>query len=219
MRPAGDARRRIELSLAALVAGGGLFTAFVTDASPQNAPDSAPSPAPFLDPGAFTYSDASQGSRRAVAAALAGSGAANRLSAPARGGAGADEAGAVALSPDVALRAHARSQDGAGWSGSALGVQVTASTRALSDLPPVSLVGGAGRESYMIAPGGMRQYTLAPAGVAASVGDAHFGAGIELTDDLYITAGYVREQRRYRIGARDWSEDDHYAGVTVRTRW
>ncbi|KAA5805059.1 hypothetical protein F1654_03440 [Alkalicaulis satelles] len=219
-------RRSAELSLAALVAGGGLFTAFVTDAAPQN-PAHAPSAdpgalalsAPFVDLDAYSLPQASDGSRQAVAAALSRSGAALRLAEPYPYSlASSDETG-FDLGPDVQLRARARAVDGSRWSGSALGVQLTASTRTLSDLPPVFLVGGAGRESYVIAPSGMLDYTFAPAGAFASVGDAHFGVGLEVNDDLFVTAGYVREQRHYRMGARDWSEEDHYAGLALRARW
>lgn len=210
-------RRAIELSLAALIAGGALFTTFVTDASTQSVlPGDWPTPS--FDPAEFARTDASDGSRAAVAAVLAGRGTALRLAAAPdltrETGSGA--AGAIALTPEVSLSARAGTP---GWSGSALGVQVTATTRELTDLPPVFLVGGAGRESYMIAPGGPLNYTLAPAGVEASVGDAHFGVGVELGADVYATLGYVREQRRYRAGVREWKEDEHYAGVALRARW
>ncbi|MGY6626891.1 MAG: hypothetical protein ACXIVL_00085 [Oceanicaulis sp.] len=217
----------IELFLAALVGGGALFATFVTDASTQSArggdnPLSMDRPAPAFDQAEFSRTDASGGSRAAVAAALSGQGSALRLAAApdiARQGAEA-EPGAIALTPELTMRARpAAAAPASGWSGSALGVQLTATSRELTDLPPVFLVGGAGRESYMIAPGGPLRYTLAPAGVEASVGDAHFGVGVELGSDIYATMGYVREQRRYRAGAREWREDEHYAGVALRARW
>jgi len=221
-----NARRRMsrhratELSLAALVAGGALFTTFVTDAATQSAlPGDWPTPA--FDPAQFARTEASQGSRAAVAAALNGSGTALRFAAEpgSTRHTEATPAGGFALTPEVTLHARAATPQPPRWSGSAMGLQVTATTRELTDLPPVFLVGGAGRESYMIAPGGPLSYTLAPAGVEASVGDAHFGVGVELGADVYATLGYVREQRRYRAGARAWREDEHYAGVALRARW
>lgn len=213
-------RRAAELALAAMITGGALFSAFVTDALPQTAL-SGDQPTPTFDPADFARTDAADGSRAAVAAALSGSGSALRLAAqPGHTRQTADtEPGVVAQTRDVTVRARAAAPQAPGWSGSALGVQVTASTRELTDLPPVFLVGGAGRESYMIAPGGTLSYTFAPAGVEASVGDAHFGVGVELGRDVYATLGYVREQRRYRAGVREWREDEHYAGVALRARW
>ncbi|MCH8491040.1 MAG: hypothetical protein LAT81_14080 [Oceanicaulis sp.] len=229
-------RRATELTLAALVAGGALFATFVTDASTQSlqsgrsadSPVPRDRPTPAFDPAEFARTDASAGSRAAVAAALAGQGPALRLAAApdiTRHGEEA-EAGALALTPELTVRARpaaassgsATSPD-SGWSGSAFGVQLTATSRELTDLPPVFLVGGAGRESYMIAPGGPLRYPLPPAGVEASVGDAHFGVGVELGSDVYATLGYVREQRRYRAGVREWKEEEHYAGVALRARW
>ncbi len=212
--------RATELVLAALVAGGALFCAFVTDASPQSALSDG-WPAPAFNPDDFARTDAAEGSRAAVAAALSGSGTALRFAIEPghTRHTGETSTAAVALTPDVTVRARAATPQGHGWSGSALGLQVSASTRTLTDLPPVFLVGGAGRESYMIAPGGPLSYTLAPAGVEASVGDAHFGVGVELGSDVYATLGYVREQRRYRSGMREWKEDEHYAGVALRARW
>lgn len=220
--------RATELTLAALVAGGALFATFVTDASTQSArsadiPLPGAWPTPSFSPADFARTQASDGSRAAVAAALSGQGAALRLAAvPDMGRYGAAaEPGAVVLTPDVTLRARpAAAATASGWSGSALGVQLTATPRKMTDLPPLFLVGGAGRESYMIAPGaGPLSYTLAPAGVEARVGDAHFGVGVELGDDVYATVGYVREQRRYRSGMREWKEDEHYAGIALRARW
>jgi len=130
-----------------------------------------------------------------------------------------DGPGSVNIAPDVTIRAHGSSSAPPAWSGSALGVQATVSARAVADLPSVFLVGGAGRETYMIAPYGPLNYTLAPAGTEASLGDAHIGVGVELNDKTFVTVGYVREQRRYSAGARDWSEDEHYVGVALRTRW
>jgi len=219
--PAGLTKRRAtELTLAALVAGGALFATFVTDASPQSGL-SVDRPAPAFNAAEFARTDAAAGSRAAVAAALAGQGAALRLAAAPdiTRHDGETEPGAVALTPELTMRARPASAPAPGWSGSALGVQLTATSRELTDLPPVFLVGGAGRESYMIAPGGARSYTRAPAGVEASVGDAHFGVGVELRSDVYATVGYVREQRRYRAGAREWKEDEHYAGIALRARW
>lgn len=220
------AHRAAELTLAALVAGGALFATFVTDASTQSAwtgdsPLSMDRPTPAFDPAEFARTDASAGSRAAVAAALSGQGPALRLAAApdiTRQGEEA-EPGAVALTPELTMRARPAPAPEPGWSGSALGVQLTATSRELTDLPPVFLVGGAGRESYMITAGGPLSYTLAPAGVEASVGDAHFGVGVELGSDVYATLGYVREQRRYRSGMREWKEDEHYGGIALRARW
>jgi hypothetical protein len=212
--------RATELSLAALVSGAALFSTFVTDAAPQS--DLASGlPSPSIDLSQFARSEVSTGSRAAVAAALGGQGAALRLAAAPdiQDEAGQSRAGSIALTPDVSVRARARAPEANGWTGSALGVQMTASTRQLADLPPVFLVGGAGRESYVIAPGSALSYTLAPAGVEASVGDAHFGVGVELARDAFVTAGYVREQRRYRNGMREWKEEEHYAGIALRARW
>lgn len=125
----------------------------------------------------------------------------------------------MSVTSDVTIRGQGASSAPPVWSRSAFGVQVTTSARAVADLPPIFLVGGAGRETYMIAPYGPLNYTLAPAGAEASVGDAHIGVGVELNDKTIATFGYVREQRRYSAGARDWSEDEHYVGVALRARW
>lgn len=197
-----------------------MFSTFVTDAAPQSE-GMADLPSPAIDLAQFARSDASAGSRAAVAAALGGQATALRLAAAPDipGETGQSPAGTIALTPDITVRARSGAPQAEGWSGSALGVQMTASTRQLADLPPVFLVGGAGRESYVIAPGSALSYTLAPAGVEASVGDAHFGVGVELARDVFVTAGYVREQRRYRDGMREWKEDEHYAGIALRARW
>lgn len=210
--------RAIELALAALVSGGALFTTFVNDATSQDAL-SRELPTPTFDVSQFAQTEASAGSRAAVAAALSRSSPPSRLLSARdyfheHGG-----AGRVNLTPEVSVQALSASSAPPGWSGSALGVQVTASTRALGDLPPVFLVGGAGRETYMIAPYGPLNYTLAPSGAEASVGDAHIGVGVEVTDKAYLTVGYVREQRRYSAGAQEWSEDEHFVGIGLRARW
>lgn len=210
--------RAIELTLAGLISTGALSATFVTDASSHGSiPDQLPTPR--FDASQFAKTEASASSRAAVAAVLSRSTTTRRLL-PADDHFNEDgEAGRLSVTPDVTV--HARSVPSAvpDWSGSAMGVQVTARTRAVADLPPIFLVGGAGQETYMISPNGPLNYTLAPAGVEASVGDAHIGVGMQLNDRVYATVGYVREQRRYSAGARDWTQDEHYVGIGLRARW
>ena len=134
-RPRLTQRRAIELSLAALVSGGALFSTFVTDAAPQSE-GVADLPSPAIDLAQFARSDASAGSRAAVAAALGGQATALQLAgAPdIPGETGQSPAGSIALTPDITVRARAGAPRAQGWSGSALGVQMTASTRQLAEV-------------------------------------------------------------------------------------
>ncbi len=209
--------RRIEVSLAAIIAGGALFTAFVPGASPSDARfDDRPTPSfsvsEFQD---MAVSDAS----RAVAASISG-----RRADPVRFSAPAPE-------PDTRDRAEGRSSapvqvtprvsasSGPAWSGQALGLEVTAVPSSGASNAQWWLVGGAGQESYAVAPGGLREFTVAPVAAETTIGDAHMGVGFKVTDRAFASIGYVREQRKFVLGTEDWEEEEHYFGVGFQARW
>lgn len=210
--------RSIELTLAALLSGGALFTSFVTDAAPQSAgSEHWPLASSNLHPP--VSHDVSAGTRAAMAEVLSRSGSALRLLPASDAGATGHAAGALHLTPDIAIRAHTHSSALSDGSGSSLGIELAARTAPSADLPPVFIVGGVGRETYMIAPSSPREYALVAAGSETSLGDAHIGIGVQLNPNIYATAGYVREKRRYSSGSQGWSEEEHFAGIALRARW
>ena len=186
--------RRIEVSLAAIIAGGALFAALVPGASSSDARyDDTPTPSfsvsEFED---MAMSDAS----RAVAASISG-----RRAAP------------------VQVTPRASAPSGPAWSGRALGIEVTAVPSGAASQADWWLVGGAGRESYAVAPGGLGEFTIAPVAAETTIGDAHMGVGFKVTDRAFASIGYVREQRKFVLGTEDWEEDEHYIGVGFQARW
>lgn len=213
--------RRIEVCLAALIAGGGLFASFVPGASssdmtgPQStgaAMDAAPTPS--FSVSEFSDVDVSSAAR-GVAATVAGRRAdPSRFSAPApRSEREAARRGGVQVTP------RASAPSGPAWSGRTLGVQVTAAPSGAASNAQWWIVGGAGRESYAVAPGGLREFTIAPVAAEAVIGDAHMGLGFKVSDSAFASVGYVREQRKFVLGTEDWEEDEHYIGVGFQARW
>jgi hypothetical protein len=208
--------RRLEVSLAAMIAGGAMFAAFVPGANSDEMDPAASltGPSPSFDLSQFNNIAVSDASR-AVAAALTGQRAdPARFSAPApRRAPRSDAAQPVQVTP------RAQATSGPAWSGRALGIEVTAAPSGAASDADWWLVGGAGRESYAVAPGGLRDFTIAPVAAETSIGDAHMGVGFKVTDRAFASVGYVREQRRFSLGTEDWEEDEHYIGVGFQARW
>lgn len=214
--------RRIEVSLAAMIAGVAMFTAFVPGAEPSEfgvfeTGDSQPLSAPPT-PG-FSVSDfndvAVSDAARAVAASLAG-----QRTDPRRFAAPVTAAGPAqrARSP-VQVTPRAVSDSGPAWSGRTLGVDITAAPSGTHSEAHWWIVGGAGQESYAVAPGGLREFTVAPVAAQTTIGDAHMGLGFKVTDRAFASIGYVREQRKFVLGTEDWEEDEHYIGVGFQASW
>ncbi len=210
--------RALELGAAAMISIGALFTTFVTDATPQSQPPGT-WPTHGFDPRQFVPGNVSTGTRAVLAETLSRSGTALRFL-PATGTAHDGEAEAlVHVTHDITIRAHTRPKTAVTDSSSALGIQVTARTDTPDDMPPVFIVGGSGRETYVLSPHGMRDYSLYAISGEATLGDAHVGIGVQLNPNMYVMAGYVREKRTYRSGAHNWSEEEHFVGLALRARW
>ena len=205
--------RKIEVSLAALIAGSALFTAFVPGASSSDLATSAPTPS--FSVAEFQDLEVSETSR-AVAASVVG-----RRTDPLRFTAPTPEPADAAprQRPSVQVTPRASAVSGPAWSGQALGVEVTAVPSGGASDAEWWLVGGAGQESYAVAPGGLREFTVAPVAAQTTIGDAHMGVGIKVTDRAFASIGYVREQRKFVLGTEDWEEDEHYIGVGFQARW
>ncbi|MFP4520050.1 MAG: hypothetical protein ACLFQ5_11390, partial [Oceanicaulis sp.] len=205
------AMRRFEIALAGLIAGSASFAAFSPGASPFSGavpppPEAAAPPAlPRVDASQFAGIRVSESSRAVAAAVVNRETRVARFSAPPPE---RDESGAGAL----AVTPRASSNAGAAWSGEALGVQLTYAPPTGPNEPNWWIIGGAGRESYAVAPGGLREFTVAPVSAETSVGDTHLGFAMELGDHAYASLGYVREVRRFSLGTEDWEEEEHYIG-------
>ena len=201
--------------MAALIAFAALFATFAPGAlSADRDIDTVPSLQQFAasDFDDLAMSDAS----RAVAASISGRSldpARFSTPSPALNPARNPQRGQVLVTP------RAVSQSGPAWSGRALGIDVTAAPQDGTGKADWWLVGGAGQESYAVAPAGLREFTVAPVAAQTSVGDAHFGVGFKVSDSAYASLGYVREQRKFVLGAEDWEEDEHYVGVGFHARW
>jgi hypothetical protein len=122
-------------------------------------------------------------------------------------------AAAVRISPRASV------QSGAAWTGETLGLQLSYAPPTGPNEPKWWLVGGAGRESYAVAAGGLREFTVVPVSASTTVGDSHLGVAMELSDHAYASVGYVREVRNFTLGTQDWEEEEHYLGVGLQARW
>ncbi|MGX6646618.1 hypothetical protein ACWCOP_01595 [Maricaulaceae bacterium MS644] len=122
-------------------------------------------------------------------------------------------AGAVQISPRASV------QSSSAWSGEALGLDLSYAPPAGPNEPNWWLVGGAGRESYAVAAGGLREFTVAPVSASTTVGDSHLGVAMELSDHAYASVGYVREVRKFTLGTEDWEDEEHYLGFGLQARW
>ncbi|MEQ8435300.1 MAG: hypothetical protein RIA71_13785 [Oceanicaulis sp.] len=233
--------RRFELVLAALVAGGASFAALapgalsapggssasgVSTASSSALSATSSTASRFGDRSAipltppeigrvsaadFADIDVSDASRAVAASVMSREARAARfITAPPRAEPGA---GAVRISPRASV------QSGAAWSGEALGLEVSYAPPAGPNEPKWWLVGGAGRESYAVAAGGLREFTVAPVSASTTVGDSHLGVAMEISDHAYASVGYVREVRNFTLGTQDWEEEEHYLGVGLQARW
>lgn len=133
------------------------------------------------------------------------------------------EGGGVALrvsrdQMDFSVRPRIESLADDQGEGRTLGFQVSA--EAETDGQRWWLVAGAERETYVVAPGaGFRDLNLAHVGGSAAVGDAHIGIAFEVAEDAYASIGYVQQRRRFQLGTEDWEEEDHYIGAAFRARW
>lgn len=208
--------RRIEVSLAAIIAGGALFSAFVPGASSNEmsgAPDFA-APVTTFDVSDFDDLAMSNASRAVAAAVLSQRANPARFSAPAPAP-NVQPAGTAS----VQVTPRAETPSGPAWSGRTLGIQVTAAPSGAGADADWWLVAGAGRESYAVAPGGLREFTIAPVAAQTTIGDAYMGIGFKVTDRAFASVGYVREQRKFVLGAEDWEEDEHYVGISFQARW
>lgn len=172
-------------------------------------------PVPRLDLSQFRGIEVSDASRQVASAVLARSAQTSAFSnSPNR-----DAPAISALDGALRIRAGAEVNSGATFDGSAVGIQITAAPDHAGRKPKWWFIGGAGRSSYAVAPGGLREFTVAPVAAESTIGDAHFGVGMELGDNAFASVGYVRENRRFSLGAEDWEEEDHYLGVSVHARW
>lgn len=212
--------RKIEVSLAAIIAGGALFASLSPGANSsdyEGAYEGAPaSSAPTPDFSVSDFSDLQvSDAAQAVAASVAGRRAdPSRFSAPTRQADPREaDRGAVQVTP------RATTQSGPAWSGRTLGIEVTAAPSGAASDANWWLVGGAGRESYAIAPGGLREFTIAPVGAEATIGDAHMGLAFKVSDRAFASVGYVREQRKFTLGTQGWEEEEDYLGVGFQARW
>lgn len=208
--------RKLEISLAALIAGTSMFAAFAPGANSSAggvyAPPPLDAPEIRIDSRDFVDLDLSEPSRAVAAQVLSGEIRTTRFTRSAAPG--------ETLKPPAGLRIapRASASSGPAWAGQAVGLEVTAA--------PVDsqetrwwVVGGAGRESYAVAPAGLREFTVAPVGAETTIGDAHLGVAFAINDNAYASVGYVRENRKFSLGAEDWEEDEHYIGVGLQARW
>jgi hypothetical protein len=208
--------RKLEVSLAALIAGTGMFAAFAPGASSTDRgvyrPPALNAPAPTFNASDFADLELSTASRAVAAQVMSREAQATRFTrtAPPR----------QTLTPPAGLRIEPRAAapSGAAWAGRAVGLEITAAPRDSKERR-WWVVGGAGRESYAVAPAGLREFTVAPVSAETTIGDAHLGVAFAVNDKAYASIGYVRENRKYSLGAEDWEEDEHYIGIGVQARW
>lgn len=219
-------RRILELSLAALIASTGLFSAFSPGAASETPPhDLSPSltgrdlPTPRINPASLRnpdfYSDLriSEASRRVAAAIMA-----RDVTPPPPAQSRRDTPPNIAME-GFAVSPRAEADSGDGWSATALGVQIRVSPDAGASEPQWWIVGGAGRESYAVSPGSLREFTVAPFSSETVIGDTHVGVAMKLSDRAHASFGYVREQREFHLGREDWEEDEHFLGIGLHARW
>lgn len=213
--------RRFEVALAGVIAGGASFAALAPMALSSNGAREVASlrPTPVAAPALsaisateFTNIEVSEASRAVAAAVVGGELSAARFSAPSprRTEPGA---GAVSVTPT------ARADSGPAWSGQTLGLELSYAPPTGPNEPNWWIIGGAGRESYAVAPGGLREFTVAPVSAETTVGDSHLGVAMEMGDHAYASVGYVREVRKFSLGTEDWEEEEHYIGVGLQARW
>lgn len=219
-------RRILEMGLAALVAGGALFAAFVPGALSETArldqdtaqalnavPTPRVNPAQLRDPDFYQDLRISETSRRVAQAVLA-------APAPSLNPVRAQRSEIPQIAMDgFAVTPRARAESGDGWSASALGVQVRVAPDAGASDPQWWIVGGAGRETYALSPGSLREFTVAPFSSETVIGDTHLGVAVKLSDRAHASFGYVREKREFNLGREDWEEDEHFLGVGLHARW
>ncbi len=208
--------RKLELSLAALIACGAMFGALVPGAISNDRgvyePPVMDAPSAQISANEFEGLAVSAASRAVAAEVMSGEAQATRF---ARGQLTEDQ-----LTPPTGVQVSPRASASSGpaWSGEAVGFDVTYAPMNASERR-WWLVGGAGRESYAVAPAGLREFTVAPVSAETTIGDAHLGVAFALNDNAYASVGYLRENRKFTLGTEDWEEDEHYLGVGVQARW
>ena len=219
-------RRLIELGLAAMIAGGGLFAAFVPGAAsdtPRHDLDPALTghalPTPRINPvhanspDLFSNLRISETSRRVANALM------RRAAAPLGYAPDPREPAPFIEREGISLTSRAEADSEDGWSASAMGIQVRVAPDAGTSEPQWWIVGGAGHESYALSPGSLREYTVAPFSSETVIGDTHLGVAVKLSDNAHASFGYVREKREFHLGREDWEEDEHFIGVGLHARW
>lgn len=210
--------RIIEFGLAGLIAGGATFAAFVPGAlsaeeSYESARSSVSPPAlPSISAADFADINVSGATRSVATAVMNRETHAARFTAPAPRRNAPNEA-AVSITP------RASAVSGPAWSGEALGVQVSYAPAKGPNEPNWWIIGGGGRESFAVSPGGLREFTVAPVSAETTIGDSHLGVAMEVGDQAYASVGYVREVRSFSLGTDDWEEEDHFLGVGFQARW
>lgn len=212
--------RKIELCLAAAIAGGSMFAAMVPGARSSDLADAGLSvggiPTPSFDMSEFEDVAISSTSKAVVDAVSGQSAASTRFSPPRQNGAASN----LSLNRATQVTPTVISSSGAAWSGRAVGIEVTVTPGGQSaSSDRWWLVGGAGQESYAIAPAGLRDFTVAPVASEGTIGDAHMGVGIRVSERAYASVGYVREARKFTLGTEDWEEEEHFIGVGFHARW
>ncbi len=208
--------RKLEISLAALVAGAAMFAAFVPGANSNERgfyqPPVMDAPLAQIDASEFADLELSAPSQAVAAQVLSGEAQTTRF---ARATLSQDQ---LTPPPGVRVSTRASAPSGPAWSGEAVGLEITAAPFE-TEQGRWWLVGGAGRETYAVAPAGLREFTVAPVTAETTIGDAHLGVAFALNDNAYASLGYVRENRKFSLGTEDWEEDEHYFGVGVQARW
>ncbi len=208
--------RKLEISLAALIAGTAMFAAFVPGANSSvrslYAPPPMDAPDIRIDSSDFAELDLSEPSRAVAAQVMSGEGQTTRFNTT------SPVTAPLTPPPGVRVSPRASSVSGPAWAGQAVGLEITAAPLDSGETR-WWVVGGAGRESYAVAPAGLREFTVAPIAAETTIGDAHLGVAFALNDNAYASIGYVRENRQFSLGAQDWEEDEHYLGIGLQARW
>jgi len=208
--------RKLEVSLAALIAGAGMFAAFAPGASSTERgvyqPPVINAPLPTIRASDFADMELSAPSRAVAAQVMSGDAQTTRFTRTA--------AAREPLTPPAGVRVAPRASalSGAAWAGQAVGLDITVAPLD-SKKTRWWIVGGAGRESYAVAPAGLREFTIAPVAAETTIGDAHLGVAFAINDNAYASVGYVQENRKFSFGGENWEEDEHYIGLGVQARW
>ena len=206
--------RRIELTLAGLIAGGAAFTALVPGAhSDTQSIDYLSQMRPSVSLSDFEDMQISSATRNLTRSVLDRQMRVEMATPTFQ----STDGQSAELSFQTRDQRGDASQDDV--VGSGLGFTVRAKAPEGSEISKWSIVGGAGRETFAITPTGRREMVLVPVAVESTVGDAHLGVGYEINDSAYATLGYVREDRHFDFGTKDYEEEEHFVGFSLHARW